>query len=144
MKLPDKLISQIPCIQDADAYFCFIRSWWDDAGIDAAIWWNYGTEYFLRIVETGETMTAKPPTFDETVAISADDFNQVQDYVLQNNFLSFQIQEERIAYTHYDNWYGLKTSSGIEHWIYSRGSIHADQRVTNLLYMILDKAPKLR
>jgi hypothetical protein len=144
MKIPDKIISQIPWIQDADAYFCFIRSWWDGAGIDAAIWCKHETKYYLRIIKTGETVVRKPPVFDESVPISAEDFNQVQNYALGNNFESINSQLQRITYTNYDSWYGLKTNfPGIEHWIFVRGSKHADKRVMDLLYMVLDKAPKL-
>jgi hypothetical protein len=144
MKPSDRLLSQIPCLNDADAYFCFVRSWWDDAGIDAAIWWNHEAEYFLRIVKTGETITPKLPFFDETISISAAEFNQMQDDVLKTEFLTFKSQEEWIAFTHHDYWYGLKTNNpDIEYWIYSKGSIHADTRVMDLRCMIQDRVPQL-
>jgi hypothetical protein len=144
MNPPDALLKGLPSLSTAESYFCFVRSWWDGAGVDAVAWWSDSSGFFQRLIKTGETTTPKSPSFEEVVAIEPSDLQKLLYEVEELGLLSLPQQTERIIYSHCDDWYGLKRGSAeIAHWLQVRGGKHADSKALLLLTKVFQLAPQM-
>lgn len=128
----------------ADAYFCCIRSWWDGAGVDAALWRKHDSKCYLRTIKTGQTFTPTPPRSDTESPIDTAKFDLIRSSVLAMEFHEIPQQTEWLCSLHYDYWFGLKTSSSDStHWLKVRTGKHTDPRVERLLALVYEQAPRL-
>lgn len=112
-------------LNDASAYLCFVRFWWDGAGIDTVFLWKDTIGCRQRILVTGETSSAKEPTMVLDKIITEQQFNALLNEFASLGIGSLPSQNRRIAYTHYDDWYGIKhegQQSG--HWVKVAGGKH--------------------
>jgi hypothetical protein len=144
MKPADELLQKLYPMLASDTYFCYLRSWWEGAGIDAVIWRRSGEQCFLRIIKTGETATECSPVLDEESQIDIEEFDQVRDIFFKSELWIIPQQKERIIYSNYDSWFGLKDSSDeLEYWLQIKGGKPTDPRAIDLLSMTLDRVPEL-
>jgi hypothetical protein len=143
MNPPDTLLKGLPPLSTAESYFCFLRSWWDGAGVDAVAWWSDSSGCFKRLIRTGETTTPKTSIIDE-VPIELDALQKLLCEVEELGLLALPQQAERIIYSHCDDWYGFKRASSDErHWLQVKGGKHADPKALHLLNKVFQLAPQL-
>lgn len=144
MNPPDSLLQRIPSLGTADAYFCFLRSWWDGAGVDAVVWWRDSSGCFRHLIKTGETIEPVPPKIAEEVPIEPATFEKLLVEVEELGLLKLPQQPERMIYSHYDDWYGLRLAPADgAHWLQIRGGKHADPGALPLLDKVYQLASQL-
>jgi len=145
MKITQQMKDLAGFLEKADAFFCFIRSWWDGAGIDAALWWKDSTGCHRRVIKTGETAEPKPPLSDKQTEISGDQLAHLLEEVERAGLTAIaQLPRPIVIGSQSDDRLGLKTGPHQPaHWLDIAGSVHDDPRQGRVLEVVFSLVPQL-
>lgn len=143
MKNPTDAIESLKILHGASSFFCFVRLWWDGNSVDAVLWWKDGAGFHQRICYTGESWTPLDPKIVDK-SISENDFVSIVSDFEALGVSEISSQSSRIAYTHYDHWFGIKRENVAEWWFNVVGGKHLDPRVAVLTEQVMKHCPSMR
>ncbi|BCU78011.1 hypothetical protein [Luteolibacter sp. LG18] len=86
----------------------------------------------------------KKPSIDKRIQIPEAGYQQFLREARETGVLEIPSQLDRVAYTHHDDWVGLKADAATEaHWFQTVGGVHRDQRFGVLLQKVFIALPRL-
>jgi hypothetical protein len=113
-------------LEQAEEFFCYVRSWWDGAAVDAACWWRDTDDPTVhhRLILSGESWEPIAPRVvkdsKSTVKVLADLLRAFEGAGLESEPVPFVMSNA-------DVWYGSKTrSQAAARWVFIRCGIHSN------------------
>lgn len=145
VKDPTRYTEMLAHLTTAVSFYCYARTWWDGAGVDAASWWKDASGCVRhQVLITGETWIPTVPREVLNETVSSDMLDSVLGQFEKLGGGELKSQYTRSACINYDAWFGAKREGQQDpHWILIVGGFPDDPRALALQRDVLDRCPML-